>query len=68
MANIKLAPGQWIRVTDYTPETGKDVLICTDTELVTIGYLSITKQWRLADGAALKTVTHWQVLPTPPQP
>ncbi len=57
----------WISVEDRLPETNKAYLCFLDTGFVCMGFFGKNKQWIKMWGATLLFVTHWQLLPPPPE-
>lgn len=59
---------KWISVDYYLPNTGRDVLVYTDTrDVFRCRYNSVGKHW-VRDGIfRVEDVTHWRELPMPPR-
>lgn len=62
---------EWISVTDKLPEKDKDLLVCTDTFYMGIGwYYHETQKWDLEiqkhTEADLGEVIYWIYVPAPP--
>ena len=57
--------GGWVRVEDWLPELGEEVLACSPGECVAVCYRS-TLGWDSEYGPR-PDVTHWRPLPEPPE-
>ncbi|WP_256012487.1 DUF551 domain-containing protein [Desertivirga xinjiangensis] len=62
----------WTRVEDGLPDREMDLLVCTSTYYIGIGwYYMDTRQWDFEiqkhTEADLGEVTHWMPLPKPPE-
>jgi hypothetical protein len=66
---------EWISVKDKLPEKHADILILDNRDRVACGYWSINwsglMYWHTArrcydDGDKLDYITHWMLMPTPP--
>ncbi len=61
-------PDGWISVKDRLPDSGRDVIACSDLGAIfKCRYQTVGKYW-VKDGIlVVENITHWRELPDPPR-
>ena len=61
-------PDGWIRVEDRLPDTGRDVIGCSDLGGVfECWYHTVDNCWVRNGIVLVENITHWRELPNPPR-